>query len=290
MFNFYDFVKDNLTFRQFHVDSLLFTVYDCFIEESPLDYWTRKNYFCFTMKGRLMWKTPKQDYFVNEGDAIFIKKGAHRVYKVMAGGEYCALIIFVPDEFITATIQNRLSNIHFSGNSNDTDGVVPLVLDPILSIYFQSVLNYFSMISPPSVSLLKIKFEELILAILNSDCNQALCNYFQELSCEQKKSITSLVEDNALYNLKISELAELSCRSLASFKRDFKKIYREPPGKWLRNHRLQYARFLLETTDLNINEVTFESGFENTSHFIKIFKDKFKLPPLHYKKQLEASH
>jgi transcriptional regulator GlxA family with amidase domain len=50
--------------------------------------------------------------------------------------------------------------------------------------------------------------------------------------------------------------------------------------------RLKYGKFLLETTDLNVNQVSLESGFENTSHFIKSFKEMYQYPPLHFKKTL----
>lgn len=76
MFNFYDFVDDNPTFKQFKVDELLFTAYDCPIEVERLDYWTKKNYFVYTIRGSIKWKTPRHEYLIRVGDAVFVKKAS----------------------------------------------------------------------------------------------------------------------------------------------------------------------------------------------------------------------
>ena len=38
---------------------------------------------------------------------FFLKKGAHRVYKIL-NGDFCALLIFVPDEFIASVMKNDI--------------------------------------------------------------------------------------------------------------------------------------------------------------------------------------
>ena len=88
-------------------------------------------------------------------------------------------------------------------------------------------------------------------------------------------------------DLTLEEYANLSGRSLSTFKRDFKKHFDETPRKWINNRRLEYAKTLLENSPLNINEICYESGFKNTSHFNTAFKEKYKLPPLQYKSSLE---
>ena len=41
---------------------------------------------------------------------------------------------------------------------------------------------------------------------------------------------------------------------------------------------------LLNTSKLNISEIAFDSGFENVSHFSRIFKKKYNCSPLQYRK------
>lgn len=109
--------------------------------------------------------------------------------------------------------------------------------------------------------------------------------YPVSLTANQKKaSLLEVMEANYMYNLPLPEFARISNRSLATFKREFKTLFYISPGKWLIARRLDYARLLLFTTKKSINEITIESGFENTSHFSRVFKERFGTSPLHFRK------
>ncbi|CAK7067822.1 MAG: HTH-type transcriptional activator RhaR [Bacteroides rodentium] len=54
---------------------------------------------------------------------------------------------------------------------------------------------------------------------------------------------------------------------------------------YIRNFRLEKAAHLLLTTQMNVQEVMNEVGFVNSSHFTKIFKLRFNMPPTEYKKK-----
>ncbi len=101
--------------------------------------------------------------------------------------------------------------------------------------------------------------------------------------------LQSIMSENFLYNLKVEEFAKLCGRSLSAFKRDFRSVYNTTPSRWIKSKRLEHAKTLLLESDLNINQISYDCGFINSSHFIKSFKDKYSLPPLQYKaKSLKA--
>ncbi len=116
--------------------------------------------------------------------------------------------------------------------------------------------------------------------------NASLCSYFKSLCDRSKTSIREIMESNFIYNMKLEEFAYLSGRSLSSFKKDFINTFNCPPGKWLLKRRLEHAKYLLELTDKNINELVFETGFENASHFIRTFKKTYGFTPLQLKKSI----
>ena len=97
------------------------------------------------------------------------------------------------------------------------------------------------------------------------------------------------MERNFIYNLKLEEFAKLSGRSLASFKRDFAAVFKMTPGRWMLRKKLEYAKQLLEITDKNINELSFEAGFESPSHFIRSFREYYHITPFQYKKTLQLN-
>ncbi len=91
--------------------------------------------------------------------------------------------------------------------------------------------------------------------------------------------IEKIMSTNFLYNLKVEEFAKLCGRSLSSFKRDFKSIYNTTPSRWIKSKRLEHSKKLLVESDLNINQISYECGFVNSSHFIKSFRELYKVPP-----------
>lgn len=94
-----------------------------------------------------------------------------------------------------------------------------------------------------------------------------------------------VMSEHYLYNLKVEEFAKLCGRSLSAFKRDFKETYKTTPSRWIKARRLEHAKTLLLETDLNINQVCYDSGFINSSHFIQAFKERYKLPPHQFRSE-----
>lgn len=67
--------------------------------------------------------------------------------------------------------------------------------------------------------------------------------------------------------------------------RDFSKHIGTSPLQYLNQVRLTHARELLCTTDLTIHEVGIQSGFENTNHFINLFKKSAGITPLQFRQK-----
>lgn len=287
MFQFYEFVSENAHFKKLKVDQLLFTEYDCPLEASPLEYLTTRNYFTFMIRGRVIWKVPGHVIEAGPGDAVFVVKGLQRVFRV-SDDDFCALLIFMPDEFIEEVITKNKINLKRNPYIGKIGPVIPLQQDDILSVYTSSLLHYFAQPDPPTPNLLRIRFEELIIHLLESQKNPQLAAHFQTIVKQHPSSLREVMEKHFVYNLKLEEYARLAGYSLATFKREFPKTYGTSPGKWLKARRLEYSTYLLESTNLSVNQITLESGFKNTSHYIKSFREKFNCTPSDFRRQVTA--
>lgn len=91
--------------------------------------------------------------------------------------------------------------------------------------------------------------------------------------------MSRVMEENFAYNLKLENYAQLCHMSLSAFKKSFKQYYNTTPAAWLKHKRLDLARHQVLTSDLSINQISFECGFEDPSHFIRVFKQKYNLTP-----------
>jgi len=68
--------------------------------------------------------------------------------------------------------------------------------------------------------------------------------------------------------------------------RKLKAITGESPSAYIKNYRLQKAKILLETTDLNVSEVAWKTGFASLAHFSRSFQQNFGVAPSATSKQL----
>ncbi len=73
--------------------------------------------------------------------------------------------------------------------------------------------------------------------------------------------------------------------------REFSACYGLPPLQYLTKKRLEEAKKILLTTDLSIHEISSMLGYENTNHFINLFKKYTRMTPGKFRQtvQLEQS-
>ena len=87
------------------------------------------------------------------------------------------------------------------------------------------------------------------------------------------------MDKNYMYEFSLEDLAHYTGRSLATFKRDFKKISNLTPEKWLIRKRLEVAYGLMCEGGRKIGDVCAAVGFKNHSHFSAAFKKQYGVPP-----------
>ena len=148
--------------------------------------------------------------------------------------------------------------------------------------YISSYLNSLSTISEaPTVfsdNLLSVKFEELMLYLLQK-YGRKFELYLQSLIIKETSPFKKIVESKIHSNLKLEEIAFLCNMSLSTFKRHFIKEYKTSPGKWLQDKRLQKAKDTLEHDNLKPSDIYLDFGYNNLSNFSIAFKNKFGFNP-----------
>ena len=278
MINMQEFIEKGPFAKKISVDELLFAEFKCPLDEKKSNIWWHNNFFAHVLTGETVLKTPRGEYVLQPGDSAFAKKGSIITHNNIHEN-FCELLVFVPDNFIKAVAQKYQVSLPGKSDYDQADTVIRLTSDEVLRTYFQSLLTHFVQTTPPASALLKLKFEELLLNILSSNNQQQLHGYFSELCKTAKPSIREIMELNFFSNLSLHEFARLCARSLSAFKREFTEIYNATPGKWLMEKRLAYSYYLLQTTDQSVDDICMDSGFENRTHFIRVFKNKYGVSP-----------
>ncbi|MEM6697318.1 MAG: helix-turn-helix domain-containing protein [Bacteroidota bacterium] len=77
----------------------------------------------------------------------------------------------------------------------------------------------------------------------------------------------------------LPQLCQKVGMSRSQLYRKMKALIDTSPSDFIRTYRLQQAKRLLETTDLNVSEVAWDTGFTNLTHFAKVFQEEFGILP-----------
>lgn len=290
MINTYDFqIEHPREFTQLTVKDLLFLYYRCPQVERKVNLYTHWNKIMFVLEGMKRVHHRDKSWLLTDGKAVLFKKTAYQQER-FTEAEWEVLCFYVPDSFIRQIFEEFRTSLPLKNlPASSPDILLEIDVSKSTRAFFYSVLPYFTQQPPPAESLLELKFKELLFNILSNPANKEFLSYAMSLSENNKPSLQEIMEANYTFNLSIGEYARLSQRSLAAFKREFTQVFQTTPGKWLLHKRLGYAAHLLETSSKNINEVIDACGFESTTHFSRVFKERFGMPPLQYRKNVTVA-
>lgn len=284
MFNLHTEIVNNPGFfKQMSSGETMITFYDCPLKNKFEGLWSEHSYIAYVTEGRKVWHTSQGPFQLQKGDCVLIRKGACIVEQFF-DTKFCLVFFFVPDKFICDVLKSKsrpLANVNKNYHS-----VISINANEAVHNFFSSMLTYFSSNQQPDNALLDLKFRELILTLADNPANTELLAYFCDLVKKPGNlSLQRIMEENYCFNLKLEGFAGLSARSLSSFKRDFQNIYQTTPAKWLLEKRLMHAHNLIVNSGKTIAEASFESGFENISHFSSAFRKRFGVAAASLKQQ-----
>ena len=289
MLNLYGAVRTNPIYNKLEIGSFLFAEYTCGVTAKKLPNWTETDYLVHVVTGKKTWHTTDGVWLANPGDTLFFKKGATIVEQHFEE-DVCLLMLFIPDSLLRSTVREVINTLSLKTSGAPMRTVALRVEnDMALSALFQSMRTYLSGKEKPPEPLVRLKLKELVISILTGGTNRELAAYFQSIGSSDSPSLREIMEANFRFNLSLEEYAKLCHRSLSSFKREFQAHFQETPGKWVIHRRLEYSAMLLRNSQMNVTEIAFESGFEDLSHFSRVFKDRFGVPPMAYRQELSVS-
>ncbi len=145
--------------------------------------------------------------------------------------------------------------------------------DIFIKGYFDSLMPYVEHLGRLTENIATLKTNEAIELLLHT--NPSVKNFLFDFQEPHKIDLEAYMNRNYHYNVPLKNFAKLTGRSLATFKRDFQKIFSASPEKWLQKKRLEQAHYLIAQKCQKPSEVYSEVGFENLSHFSTSFKKMF---------------
>lgn len=111
-----------------------------------------------------------------------------------------------------------------------------------------------------------------------------------EKSMERTKKILTRIEETYFLPVTVEEMAEFMGLSQSHFMKFFKQQLGMPFVKYLNEYRLSKAANQLAATSEDVLIIAMNAGFTNISYFNRLFRKKFQMTPLQYRKLQKEEH
>ncbi|TDB63806.1 AraC family transcriptional regulator [Arundinibacter roseus] len=266
-------------FESLKIQDMTFVAYRNEVYPSRYEVFFEEHAVIVVLEGEKKFSSPTQEVRVKKGDILFIQRGFYLMSESIHEA-YKSLVFFFDEKLLKEFV--GLHNELFESESTGQPLQSPILLlhsSDTFSQFVQSVFPYFHSQTSLKTHFLRLKFQELLLHLLEIDTSGKLQSILLSIHKGQKADLRFLMNSYSLKPLTLNELARLSGRSLSAFKRDFQQEFNTSPALWIKQKRLEHADFLLRTTSLNVSEISASIGYESVSHFIKSYKEKYSFTP-----------
>lgn len=239
----------------------------------------RNHVLMYVYSGQFVVEDGKKTTVIGARESVFIRRDNKvTMTKQPDGSEpFMGIFLILKRQFLRDFFQKMDKKNMPAERSKKITSVISLNKNPNIDSLFQSMLPYFNVETVPPEQLMELKLQEGVHSLLNVDkvFYQTLFDFTQPW----KIDILEFLEQNFMSELTMEEIASFTGRSLASFKRDFKKISSLPPQKWLIERRLKAAYEKIQNEGKRVKDVYWEVGFKNQSHFSIAFKRQYGFSP-----------
>ncbi|MFB9844500.1 helix-turn-helix domain-containing protein [Mucilaginibacter ginsenosidivorans] len=232
--------------------------------------------FSYQVSGSMTMNDGNREYFFGPGSFRFSRRNNLIKFNKTPpeGGEFRSLSVHFDQPFLRnfSMEAGYRSGLHVNG-----DAVMELEPNPLYKNYFDSLMPYMQLNGIEDEALLALKLREAVMLLLK--VNPELKDILFDFSEPGKIDLEAFMNKNFHFNVDLNRFAYLTGRSLATFKRDFEKLFHNTPSRWLQQRRLQEAHYLIKEKGKTASDIYLDLGFEDLSHFSFAFKKQYGLAP-----------
>ena len=232
--------------------------------------------FSYLLSGTFTMTDGDKEYVSHEGDFKLCKRNHLLKYykQPPENGEFKSVSVFLDQK----TLQDlSLEYGYRAEKRHEGDAVLALPPNALYKNYMDSLGPYEQLREPGNEKLLSLKLREAVLILLQT--RPELKDVLFDFTEPGKIDLEAYMNKNFHFNVELKRFAYLTGRSLATFKRDFEKIFHSSPSRWLQHRRLQEAHYLIKEKGKAPSDVYLELGFEDLSHFSFAFKKTYGVAP-----------
>lgn len=127
-----------------------------------------------------------------------------------------------------------------------------------------------------------LTLQELLIRIIQTQTAKSINDGAFSDSNSPITEILEYIKLNIRENISLKNLSDKACMSTTSFYRFFKRELGMSPIEFVINEKIRHAKQLLKNPTIQINEVCYMAGFEDSNYFIRLFKKHEGITPKQY--------
>ena len=213
---------------------------------------------------------------VSNGQMVLLPKGLYAITDLIPEEDvFEAMVYFFDDELIHSFLQQKgLAQTEVICEPKP----VKFSVNESLSQFNEQLLSLYANLETDA-AIVRLKLLEALHLIDAKDQNGSFVEKVQELTAKPRKRLEQFMNNHYDKPLDVEAFAQLSGRSIATFRRDFHRLFGKAPKQWLIDKRLTKAQELLSTNEYSVSRVAQLSGYTDLPHFIKSFQKQFNISP-----------
>ncbi|MBE6550015.1 MAG: helix-turn-helix transcriptional regulator [Ruminococcaceae bacterium] len=153
---------------------------------------------------------------------------------------------------------------------------------------FKELCKYYDTALDNDRLLMQSKILELIYLLCQNSSKQAFRENISNKEMIEK--VIKYIKENISSDLSLNTLAEYASFSPIHFHNCFKRSTGKTLREFVEEQRLQKAINLLINTSMTLSEIAYECGFSSQSYFSSVFKQKMKITPRAYAKEIQKKY
>ncbi|MFD2166999.1 helix-turn-helix domain-containing protein [Thalassotalea euphylliae] len=251
----------------------------------PQNVYTPYFYFALALEKDLHWNIEKDGDIVSLSTSpgnIWINPPKTPFTHDISEPCYFVILAIEESEFLAACpLDIRDKKLHFLNNYNVVDDTIKGIIE-LFMLEVNGKGRNGNLYLKNLVSLLATHYVQNYSNYLDLVNSQHMASKFDQ---GQVDVIENYINDNIGKPISVDDLAEQLHCSKFYFLREFKKFTSVTPYQFLMNKRLLQAKQLLTGDKPNIAAISHDLGFNDQSHFTRVFKAHFGMTPGQFSKQ-----
>ena len=241
--------------------------------------------FLFILEGHNHSYSEQDHIVVKQNEGVLMKCGNY-MYQGVAddkSGRFGLLAVHFYPEVLKKIYEKELPQFLRKNYRPYYSNMALIKANRLINKFVDDILFYIDSPELYDEELIILKMKEIIVLLLKTENANKVLDILHNFFSPRSFSLKEIVESHIFSPITISQLAQLSNYSLASFKREFLRVYNDSPAKYIKNRRLEKAAELLAVSNEAISSIAYDCQFNSAAYFSSSFKVKYKMTPSNYR-------